>query len=100
MSDATRGGYTGGKPASELGPPPKIPSGATWPARDSFRIYAEFVDTYGAKVDVRESSLATERRVWIHAGDGAAHLNVEQAKAVRDALDEWLNEALELSGEH
>jgi hypothetical protein len=31
VSHDTRGGYTGGKPASELGPPPKIPSGATFP---------------------------------------------------------------------
>lgn len=57
-----------------------------------FRIYTEFVDTYGKKVDVLESSLATEWRVWIHAEDGSAHLNAEQAEQVRDALDEWLRE--------
>lgn len=57
-----------------------------------FRIYTQFVDTYGKKVDVLESSLATESRVWIHAEDGSAHLNAEQARTVRDALDEWLRE--------
>lgn len=66
-----------------------------------FRVYAEFVDTYGATVDVVASSLATERRVWLHVRpDGAtatvpggnAHLDADGAVRVRDALDTWLAE--------
>ena len=63
-----------------------------------FVIYDEFTDTYGSKVRVQESSAATEPRCWIfassdHGRDGASpHLNVEQAKRVRDALGAFICE--------
>lgn len=65
-----------------------------------FAIFKSFKDTYGAKVDVIESSAATVDAVWVYinggatAGkednDGACHLNAEQAVELRDALDRWL----------
>jgi len=62
-----------------------------------FANYADFEDSYGAKVIVRESSADPLDKVWIFVNDGAitnnkgsAHLNVEQAKTLRDALDEWI----------
>lgn len=41
---------------------------------------------------VQESSLATERKVWIGQGDERAHLNEDEARIVRDALTEFLGE--------
>lgn len=59
-------------------------------------IYDEFADTNGRKVRVQESSIATESRCWIFIGgegdEGAAHLNVEQAKRLRGALDAFIGE--------
>jgi hypothetical protein len=70
-----------------------------------FAIYVEFVDTYGSNVRVQESSAASEPKVWIFCdrsrgyasddlgGDRQAatpHLSVEQARCVRDALDEFI----------
>ena len=86
-----------------------------------FTTYDEFTDTYGSKVVVRESSGAAGPRVWIFAdypdgpeqhltpgdrqrlarfdiGELAArltpspHLDVEQARRVRDALDAFIKE--------
>ena len=56
-----------------------------------FTIYDQFTDRYGNEVSVVESSLATEACCWIFAGK-APHLNVEQAKRVRDALDAFIAE--------
>lgn len=52
--------------------------------------------TYGQKVFVYESSAASAPHVWLRILDGddiAAHLNVEQARTVRDQLDAWLTKA-------
>ena len=62
-----------------------------------FSIYDQFTDTYGATIRVQESSAATEPKVWIFAEGGMAenpspHLNVEQAKRLRDALDAFISE--------
>lgn len=64
-----------------------------------FADYAEFVDTYGATVTIRQSSAATADRVWLFIkkdatdgdrNDGAAHMNKQQAIAVVQALTEWI----------
>lgn len=65
-----------------------------------FEVYAEFDDSYGSDVRVQESSSAGEPHVWIFChnqryGQGeqkdfTPHLTVEQAKIVRDALDEFI----------
>lgn len=64
-----------------------------------FIIYDEFTDTYGNQVRVQESSAATCAKVWIFCNDGCfpakkemPHLNVEQARRVRDALDAFISE--------
>lgn len=67
-----------------------------------FHDYADFVDTYGINVRVRESSSAEGPHLWVFTkstdrpgtpeSDGVTHLNVEQAKLLRDAIDYWLNE--------
>lgn len=63
-----------------------------------FVIYDEFTDTYGGRVRVQQSSVATESRCWIFietaepVGTPGAHLNIEQAKRVRDALDAFISE--------
>ena len=41
---------------------------------------------------VQESSLATERKVWIGSGSDRAHLNEAEARMVRDALTEFLGD--------
>lgn len=62
-----------------------------------FGIYAEGVDLYGESFSVQESSLATEYALWIgqdRTPDGTpcrAHLSVEQARQVRDAITAWLS---------
>lgn len=58
-----------------------------------FRIYTHFRDRYGNEVRVQQSSLATESCVWIFS-DEDPHLTVEQAQVVRDALDEFIADAL------
>jgi hypothetical protein len=62
-------------------------------------VYDEFTDTYGSKIRVQESSAATEPKCWIFADAASSmaattqpHLNVEQAKRVRDALDAFISE--------
>lgn len=68
-----------------------------------FIMYDTFLDDYGADVRVQESSSAEDPKVWIFvrggstaskdkANDGQAHLDVEQAERVRDALDTFLKE--------
>jgi hypothetical protein len=64
-----------------------------------FDTYDEFRDSYGAAVTVRQSSAASGAHVWLFAegggvdrNDGAAHLTVDQARRVRDALDVFIAE--------
>jgi hypothetical protein len=62
-----------------------------------FADYADFRDSYGAHVRVRESSAAAEPKVWIFVdkidigNKGAIHLTVDQAKVLVAALKEWLD---------
>lgn len=63
-----------------------------------FAIYAEFVDSYGSTVRVQESSSASGPHAWIfqenaEEGVDTPHLNVPQAQALRDALDEFISHA-------
>lgn len=69
-----------------------------------FANYAEFVDTYGATVTVRQSSAATADRVWVFidkktdrdledANHGAAHLSKPMAIELVRALQEWIETA-------
>jgi hypothetical protein len=62
-----------------------------------FAIYADFTqqDYQGSPEQaftVQESSLATERKVWIGSGSERAHLNEAEARRVRDALTEFLGD--------
>lgn len=64
-----------------------------------FTQFTELTDTYGATVRVKESSSAEASKVWIfvqggavNGNNGAAHLDLEQARQVRDALDEWIRD--------
>jgi hypothetical protein len=68
--------------------------------------YDELTDSYGANCRVVESSAAAGPHVWIFVEDGAvkgnngsAHLDVQQATRVRDALTAWLDEVPERWGE-
>jgi len=73
--------------------------------------FDHFTDSYGATVTVRESSAALAPHVWVFVeggttaaepgtpgipegrkNDGSAHLNVEQATRLRDALDAFIRE--------
>lgn len=55
-----------------------------------FTIYDQFTDTYGKQVTIQESSHADGDRCWIFSTGGAPHLNPEQARRVRDALDAFI----------
>lgn len=62
-----------------------------------FVTYDVFEDSGGSRITVRQSSAATEPKVWLfhaHTTDLMAmpHLNREQATRLRDALDEFLKE--------
>lgn len=68
-----------------------------------FHSYGEpFRDTYGAELEVYESSSAEGPRVWLriqggHANDRAsdhhvAHLNKRQALALIDRLQTWIDD--------
>lgn len=64
-----------------------------------FAMYEEFTfeayqgDQSPRVFTVQESSLATERKVWIGSSmSNRAHLNVEEARKVRDALTEFLGD--------
>lgn len=59
-----------------------------------FAVYLELEDTYGNNVRIQESSSAEGPHIWLFCDSmseeqkGASpHLNLEQAEAVRDALD-------------
>lgn len=67
-----------------------------------FTIYDAFADKYGNDIRVQESSLATDRCVWVFASKAghpqepaSAHLTIPQAERVRDALDAFIREAKE-----
>lgn len=62
-----------------------------------FAIYDEFRDSYNHSVKIQESSNAGYDAVWIFAQneDGdlcCSHLNMDQAKRLRDALDEFIRD--------
>ena len=68
-----------------------------------FDTYDHLSDSYGASVTIRQSSAASGPHVWLfiegggtispsHPNDGSAHLDVEQARRVRDALDTFIAE--------
>jgi hypothetical protein len=59
--------------------------------------YADFEDSYGARVVVQDSSAAFEPHAWlrvdgggISGNRGSAHLTSEQARRVRTALNDFL----------
>lgn len=57
--------------------------------------YTEFTyrDYQGEPVrrfSIQESSLATEHKVWVGADAERAHLGIDEARIVRDALSEWI----------
>lgn len=62
-----------------------------------FRLYAlfdhrDYHTDLPERYSVQESSLATERKVWVGSGDRRAHLTEAEARQVRDALTEFLSE--------
>ncbi|MER7361911.1 hypothetical protein [Nonomuraea wenchangensis] len=63
-----------------------------------FRIYADdIIDSKGSKVSVVQSSSAEDDCVWIFCKNESwanpdPHLNVEQARIVRDALSEFISD--------
>lgn len=63
-----------------------------------FTIYDEFDDQRGSKVRVQKSSLATDDCLWIFTQDQLAtedrpaHVNVDQAAWLRDALTAFIDE--------
>lgn len=71
-----------------------------------FGVYADFVDSYGAKIAVYESSAATDYCVWVAARGGsltdnnaAMHLTREEATELRDGINAWLSEVPALEQE-
>ena len=75
----------------------------TIPARGmterGFTIYDQIADSYGSDVRVQHSSAATAAKVWIFCSkhgfpqeSASPHLNLDQAKRVRDALDAFIAE--------
>lgn len=86
-------------------PNPLLPIPITANERGFHRYGDDVATTYGEKVAVYESSAAKGPHCWLrifddgnsqvthHKGESiAAHLNVEQATAIRDRIDAWLNE--------
>lgn len=74
-----------------------------------FANYCDVTDRYGNEVIVRKSSLASDNCVWIFCNAGpdwprvpdplggtviepSPHLTVDQARQVRDALDEFIRD--------
>lgn len=55
--------------------------------------YAMYEGQETQPYSIQESSLAYPRKVWVGAGlGGRAHLTEEEARKVRDALNEFLGE--------
>lgn len=70
-----------------------------------FSMYADFVyrdyqSSDESNFTVQESSLASEAKVWVgvEGSSGRAHLGVDEARAVRDALSAFLVEVGEDDG--
>jgi Trm5-related predicted tRNA methylase len=69
------------------------------PADDGPRLYGEITTRYGHTILVKESSFADEPRAWLFITDSptskehAPHLSIEDAKALRDALDQFVTMA-------
>lgn len=72
-----------------------------------FTIYSKFKDTYDADVMVKHSSNVMDSRVWVYinggqvsSNDGAALLDVEQAKRLREALNIFITkeESVQVKG--
>ncbi len=57
-----------------------------------FSIYDEVTDTKGNTVRIQESSSAEQPCVWMFNDIGDAHINVEQAKQVINALQEFVDD--------
>ena len=64
-----------------------------------FASYCDFKDTYENSVRVQESSADPLDKVWVFIQhgprvdrDGAAHLDLEQARILRAALEEWIKD--------
>jgi hypothetical protein len=71
-----------------------------------FSGFAQFEDSYGADVRVQASSQAMYDAVWIFVkgggiddNEGSTHLNAQQARIVRDALNEFLEYAEDMDPE-
>lgn len=62
-----------------------------------FAMYTEF-EVEGVdethNFSVQESSLATEHKVWVGYGPERAHLSVEEARLVRNALTEFIGDGV------
>ena len=63
-----------------------------------FILYEDLTDSYGARVSVKESSNASGHHVWIFVegggvdnNNGSAHLDINQAKSIRDALSKFID---------
>lgn len=54
-----------------------------------FAMYAD-IPTVVGNFTVQQSSLATERKVWVGLRDTRAHLSVDEARRVQQALTEFL----------
>lgn len=61
-----------------------------------FAVYKEIKDTRGNEITIQESSNADEDCVWVFCKrdgkDDTPHLNIEQAKQVIEALQEFIDE--------
>lgn len=61
-----------------------------------FALYDKFMDTRGSEIRVQESSWDKEEAVWLFCKrrnqDDSPHLNVDQAKKLIKALQEFVND--------
>lgn len=71
-----------------------------------FSMYGDFKDERGCRIRVQESSAVGDPRTWVMitndagtyhrtpiSGDCSAHLTVDQARQMRDALDRFIADA-------
>lgn len=70
-----------------------------------FISYDELTDSYGAQIRIAESSAASGPHCWlwteggsVKGNNGSAHLSLEQAIQVRDALTAFIDEVPERWG--
>ncbi len=68
-----------------------------------FGTYADFFDSYRMRVRVQQSSAASGEFCWIFFGGTedsyAAHLSVDQARIVADALLGWIADTAQRNAE-